>query len=120
MFEHFLFHFRDFMLAESTGVFLGVMAFFLAALYLSWAFIAPIYDLNTPRVKMLRLAARAANWLVFAVIFVFFDRFTAEFSIGIWRALARLSLFFIMLSEIAYHLGFIGIIWRKIKCKLTH
>ena len=61
------------------------------------------------------MVARAINWGVFGIIFFLFDPITSAAGLLTWRATARIALFFLMLSELAYQIGAFGALWREMR-----
>ena len=89
---------------------LALLAFFLAVLYFIDFFLT-----NTGRKVSRRregLLVRALNWGLFGFIFLFFGKIIPLSELEVWRAGARIALFFLILSESLWELT---TMWPELK-----
>jgi hypothetical protein len=103
------------LLSDEASILLSVLAFFLMWLYIIQIRLTPDNFVINKGVRKNRLIMRAINWGIFGGIFLLFGNVIPLPDILIWRATARVALFFLMLPEMAYQ---ITVIWPVVKGKL--
>ena len=91
-------------LSNQASLFMAILAFFLAFLYVVKFFYARDSLLVPISTRKYGLAMRALNWAVFGGVFLLFGQIIPLRELATWRATARIALLFLMLPEIAYQL----------------
>ena len=111
--------FVAFILSQIPNFILGFMALILSFVYILW-FVNGDMLIRTSTVKSarIRMISRAVNWIVFGLIFLAFDWIVSQYSLETFRATARVSLFFLMLSELVFQLVQMNRLAKETECKL--
>lgn len=92
----------EFIISEQAALVLAFIAFALSLTYLLDIFLIT----NGRRAALRRegLIVRSINWAFFAVVFLLFGRIIPLKELETWRAAARIALFSLMISEIAFEI----------------
>lgn len=90
----------DYILSPSASNLVSILALLLALVYILQVVLNVDTGFYSWAIRRERLAIRALNWVIFGVVFLLFSFFSE--SLIVWRALARLTLIFLILSEMAY------------------
>lgn len=112
-------------LSEGANLFLGLFAVLLSLSYVVWARITAKLPRIPLKERRIRFLVHALNWGVFGVIFLFFDPIITNVGFETWRATARIALFFLMISELSFHMGSILFLinerksWKSIRLFLS-
>lgn len=91
-----------YILGQKASLIVAGLSFFLACVYAFHLWLNVDLEFYSVAIRRERLAIRAFNWIIFAVVFVLFSKANTLEDILLWRAMARLSLSFLILSELAY------------------
>ena len=102
----------QFILSDPVSVSLSVLAFLLAFLYLlDFLFLRN----RSRRIITEGLLVRIVNWSIFGLVFLLFGQIIQLKDLLTWRALARMALMSLILSEMAFQ---IVTMWPATKRKL--